>query len=297
MSPLLETRHLTKRFAEVTALDDVSLALPPGHLAGLVGRNASGKTTLLHHLVGLLIPTTGECLTLGTPARDLDRTELSQIGFVPQTPRLIEWMTVGQHLRYLGSFYEHWDSARVSRLQAELELPITPKVGVLTVGDRQKFAIISAVGHHPRLLLLDEPFSALDPIVRERMLALLIELAREDESTIVVSSHILHDVEKVVDWVICLNNGRLVANAPFDELQERYAEWTVTPRNGDLPPRFVEPYVLTQEGDSRRARLQVDESARHEEEFRTCHDVELTIRPLNLEQLFPLLIQGNLRQP
>jgi ABC-2 type transport system ATP-binding protein len=296
MNALLETRRLTKRFDQTTALADVTFALPAGHIAGLIGRNGSGKTTLLHHFVGLLLPTAGDCLTLGVPARDLGGAELAQIGFVPQTPRLIEWMTVAQHLRYLGSFYEQWDRARLERLRTELELPAEPKVGTLSVGDRQKFAVVSAVCHHPRLLLLDEPFSALDPIVRERMLTLLLELAREDGSTIVVSSHILHDVEKVIDWVICLDRGGLAANAPLDELQEQYAEWTVSVRNGGLPARFGEPYVLAQEGDDRTARLRVADAARHEVEFRAAHDVELASRPLNLEQLFPLLIQRDRRQ-
>jgi ABC-2 type transport system ATP-binding protein len=297
MNTVLESRRLTKRFDQTTALHEVTLAFPAGHIAGLVGRNGSGKTTLLHHFVGLLLPTAGDCLTLGVPARDLGSRELAQIGFVPQTPRLIEWMTVAQHLRYLGSFYENWDRARLSRLLAELELSGEPKVGALSVGDRQKFAVVSAVCHHPKLLLLDEPFSALDPIVRERMLTLLIELAREDGSPILVSSHILHDVEKVIDWVICLDEGRLTTNALLDELQERYAEWTITARNGGLPARFAEPYILGQEGDGRAARLQVVDAACHEAEFRAQHGVEVSPRPLNLEQLFPLLIQRERRQP
>jgi ABC-2 type transport system ATP-binding protein len=297
MNPVLEADHLTKRFDATTALNDVTFSFPEGHIAGLLGRNGSGKTTLLHHFVGMLLPSAGECRTLGMPGRDLGDSELSRIGFVPQTPRLIEWMTVEQHLRYLGSFYHRWDRTRLGRLQSELALPSRPRIGTLSVGDRQKFAVISAVCHHPSLLLLDEPFSALDPIVRERMLTLLIELAREDESTIVVSSHILHDVEKVIDWVICLDEGRLTVNAPLDELQERYAEWTVTTRAGNLPARFDEPCVLAQESDGHAARLLVLNPGLNEAGFRAGHDVDLVARPLNLEQLFPLLIRGSHRQP
>lgn len=297
MNPVLETSGLTKRFDRIAALDDLTLSLPAGHIVGLLGRNGCGKTTLLQHAVGLLLPSAGECRTLGTSTRTLGAEQLARMGYVPQAPRLIEWMRVEQHLSYLASFYVTWDLTRQERLQAELELPRDVKVGTLSGGDLQKFAVIASVCHHPKLLFLDEPFSALDPIVRERMLALLIELAREDESTIVVSSHILHDVEKVIDWVVCLDRGRLVVNSALDELQERYAEWTIRVREGSLPVRFPEPFVLTQEGDANQARLRVVDAAGRDAEFGACYHADVTARPLNLEQIFPLLVGQNSLRP
>jgi ABC-2 type transport system ATP-binding protein len=147
------------------------------------------------------------------------------------------------------------------------------------------------VCHHPALLLLDEPVSALDPIARSQLLGFLIDLIREDGSTIVISSHILADVEKIIDWVVCLDAGALTANDAFDELQESFAEWIIDAPAGGLPERFAEPFVLSCAGDARRARLRVrrpgaEETAR----FAAHYHAELEIRPLNLDEMFPLLI-------
>lgn len=294
-SPLV-TQSLTKRFDTHLALNSLSLELPAGRVAGLLGRNGAGKTTLLHLACGLLLPTSGACHTLGRSAAELDTPELSQLGFVSQTARLIEWMTVRQQLEFHASFYPSWDNSRQQRLLEELELDRTRKIVQLSPGDQQKLGIILGVCHHPRLLLLDEPMSALDPIARSRMLTFLLDLVRDDGSTIVISSHILADVEKIIDWVICLERGELKAGAPFDELQESYAEWIVTPLAGALPPRFAEPWILAQQGDARQARLQVKvpgEAA--ERAFAALHHAEISRRPLNLEQLFPLLIDERRR--
>ena len=130
-----------------------------------------------------------------------------RIGFVPQEIRLIDWMTVEQHLSYVASFYPRWDGERQARLLRELELDTASTVGALSSGNVQKLAVILACCHHPELLVLDEPVSDLDPIARGgRLLEFLLELLREDETTIVVSSHVLRDVEKIVDHgCVCLD--------------------------------------------------------------------------------------------
>src|SRR6185436_11054620 len=122
--------------------------------------------------------------------------------------------------------------ARQQSLLTDLDLDPRAKVGHLSGGDAQKLGIITAVCHHPRLLLLDEPLSSLDPIARETLLNFILRLLDEDEVTIVVSSHALMDIERLVDWVICLDNGKLRANSALDTLQERFATWEVTSSNG-----------------------------------------------------------------
>ena len=291
MNAPLIADHLCKSFGQRDALRHISLTLPTGRVAGFLGRNGAGKSTLLHVVCGLLLPSSGTCTTLGRPAGELDAPELNRLGVVFQEGRFLDWMSVAQHLAFNGSMYSTWDKARESRLLKELELDPTRKISELSPGDRQKLGIILGVCHHPALLLLDEPMSALDPVARSTMLAFLVDLIREDECTVVISSHILSDVEKIVDWVICLDRGELRTNAPLDELQEGYAEWIVTSTNGALPAQFSEPWVLAQTGDARRARLSVrrpDEAT--ERQFATTH--HLTIEPhyVNLEQLFPLLI-------
>lgn len=291
-SPLV-TDQLTKRFGadRRAALSALSVEIPAGRVVGLLGRNGAGKSTLLHTACGLILPTTGSCTTLGRACGDLDAAELTQLGFVAQEGRFLDWMTVNQQLVFNASFYPKWDHVREQRLLTDLELDPTRKIVQLSVGDRQKLGVILAVCHHPRLLLLDEPMSALDPIVRARLMAFLVDLIREDASTIVVSSHILGDVEKIVDWVVCLDRGELALSAAFDELQETYAEWVVTSAEGRLPRRFAEPWVLAQESDGRQARLCVRmPEPGAEQAFAATHGATIARRPMNLEQVFPLLV-------
>ena len=283
--------NLTKRFGNLTALDRIDIRIPRPSIVGLLGKNGSGKTTLLNHLMGLQLPTEGEAVTLGSPTNQLGHDQLGRIGFVPQEIRLLDWMTVDQHLDYVACFYADWDLDRQKHLLAELELDASAKVGALSTGNLQKVAIIMAVCHHPLLLVLDEPVSDLDPIVRARFLGFLLELLREDEATILVSSHVLRDVEKIVDRVLCLDQGRIITDAALDELKERYSEWLIGSLNGDLPSHFSEPFVLEQEISGREARLLVSQDRANVDDFRTSHQVTVASRPLNLEEMFPLLVR------
>jgi len=290
MQHVFETNGLTKRFGSVTALDSIDLKVSRPSIVGLLGRNGSGKTTLIQHLMGLELPDEGSVTTLDRPSSKLGHHELIHIGYVPQEIRLLDWMTVEEHVRYVACFYPSWDRKREHRLLEELELDASQVVGTLSTGNLQKLAIILAVCHHPDLLLLDEPVSDLDPIVRGKLLEFLLELLREDQSTILVSSHVLGDVERIVDWVICLDEGRVATDAGLDELKERYAEWRVVSAHDALPSSFTEPFVLAQEISGPQARLLVRQAAGELDSFRAAHGVEVAVRPLNLEEMFPVLV-------
>jgi ABC-2 type transport system ATP-binding protein len=296
---VIEIEHLTKSFHGKKALDDVTLSIPRGSIVGLIGRNGAGKSTLLRHCTGLVLPTSGAVRTLGCPAEKLGEEELNRIGAVDQVINLLDWMTVDDHLRYVEGFYRAWDRDLERRLVAELELDSGARVGGLSGGDRQKLSLLLAVCHRPELLLLDEPISAFDPVVRERTLNLLLELLREAETTIVISSHILRDVEKVVDRIVCLNRGRLREDGPIDEIQEQHQEWIVTNAAamvdrevGRLPTRFDEPYVLGQRINGVQARLEVRAGDRERTEFQQRHQVEVAARPLSLERVLMLMLEA-----
>jgi ABC-2 type transport system ATP-binding protein len=289
-SPLI-AEHLTKTYSGQVALNGIDLSVPADHVVGLLGRNGAGKTTLLQLAAGILLPSSGSCRTLGQRSDQLDTPQLSRLGLVPQEGRFIEWMTAAQHLDFTASFYPTWDRDLQRRLVEILEVPLAQKIAHLSTGDRQKVGILLGVCHRPALLLLDEPMSSLDPIARARMLDVLLERLRDDGCTVVISSHILNDVEKIVDWVVALDAGRVTENAPFDELQESFAEWTVTSTNGGLPAAFAEPFVLSHQGDARQALLRVrtadpEAAAR----FAAAHHAQISTRPLNLDEMFPLLI-------
>jgi len=288
---VFEASSLTKEFGDVTALRDVSLSLSGPSIIGLVGRNASGKTTLLRQIVGLQLPTRGGARTLGVTTRSLQHEQLARIGVVTQTPTFIYWMSVGRQLRYLSGFYPRWDLIRQSFLLDLLDLDAASEIHGLSTGSVQKLAIVAALCHHPDLVLLDEPVSNLDPIVRDRFLRFLLDLVQEDNATIVISSHILHDIESTVDWIVCLNDGSVAADAALDDLKDRYAEWRIVARSRDLPDRFGESFVVRQTVTKRRAaRLVVRAAEADLAAFQRAHDVDVDLAALNLQGLFPILV-------
>ena len=290
MTNVFEARYLTRRYGRSVALDRIDLAIPSGSVVGLIGLNGSGKTTLLNHVMGLLLPTEGECRTFGVDTARLGSAELGRIGAVHQENRLLGWMTVEQHLRYVAAFHSRWDAERERALVEELGLERGDRVIRLSPGNAQKLAVVLAVCSRPDLLLLDEPVSAMDPIAREKLLSFLLDLVREDGTTVIVSSHVLRDIERVVDRVLCLQEGRVRADTELDELLERFGEWSVSSKNGGLPARFEEEYVLSQDGDAHQARLIVRDGDPDRTAFERRHHVEVVERAVNLERIFPHLL-------
>lgn len=291
MTCIVKTEHLTKRYGDKVALNALSLNIEHQRVIGLIGQNGSGKTTLLDIIAGTILPTEGSCLTLGCRGADLTEKLLSQLGVVYQENRFLDWMSVEQHLAYFGSFYKKWDVARQRALLKDLDLNPRAKVGHLSGGDIQKLGVITAVSHHPRLLLLDEPLSALDPIARETLLKFILRLLDEDEVTMIISSHALRDVERLMDWVVCLREGDLQANSSFDALQERFSEWHVTSVNGPLPSAFSESFVREQSGNDRQARLVVEHGNAQLEDFEKKYHAAVKATPMSLERIYPLLVK------
>jgi ABC-2 type transport system ATP-binding protein len=290
MNATFELEGVTKTFDSTLALSGIGLRAGPGRVLGLVGRNGSGKTTLLRLLCGLTLPTRGSCRVLGRASQDLGPEELARIGVVHQESRFLPWMSVGQHLAYVASFYAGWDRAREQRLVDELDLDRHARIGTLSPGNVQKLALVSAMAHAPDLLLLDEPVSALDPVSREALLGALLELIQREGTTVVVSSHVLRDLERVVDWIVCLDHGRVVVDALLDDLRERFSEWRVLAVNGGLPARFTEGFVLVQEGDHHQARLLVRDAGDAQADFERRYHARIESAPLNLERMFPLWV-------
>lgn len=290
MTEIIQTEGLTRHFGKNVALDGVDLSVHAGDVVGLIGRNGSGKTTLFDHVVGLLLPTSGRCSTFGVEASRLSSEELGRIGVVHQTSRLLGWMSVQQQLRYVEAFHPRWDLERESLLMRELELDRKAKIRELSPGNVQKVALVLAVCSRPALLLLDEPLSSIDPIAREKLLAYLLELVREDGTTVVIASHVLRDVERIVNRIVCLERGKVCNDSGLDELLEDFDEWELASKNGALPDRFEESFILRQEVSGSRGRLVVRNAEGERESFATRHHLEIQTRPMNLEAIFPLLV-------
>lgn len=290
---VLSFAHVRKSFKTTVALADVSLEVPRGTIVGLVGRNGCGKTTLLHHVTGLMLPTSGTCTTLGVSTTVLGAREHARIGVVHQHAKLLGWMRVAQLLQYIATFYETWDESLSQQLTDRLQLSLDGKVAELSPGNVQKLSLVLALSHRPELLLLDEPLSDLDPTARQDVLAILLEYFSARECTIVISSHLLHDIEPMVNRIVCLERGHVTANADLDTLKESYAEWIVTARGTALPSSWSEPGIVRAQGDATQARLIVRGDVAMRESLRASmvsrYDIDIESRALNLERLFPVL--------
>lgn len=301
-SPAASADLLSKRYEDRSALDQVTFTLPRGRVVGLVGRNGSGKTTLLRCLQGLALPTSGRCTLLGVESAGLGDAELARLGVVHQENRFLPWMTARTHLDFVRSFHEHWDRSREQRLIEAFELEQFQRIGAMSPGAVQKLAIITAVCHRPDVLLLDEPAASLDPPSREALYATLFDLLREDTPAIVISSHQLDDIERSVDWILCLEQGRVVRDESLDSLQERFAQWRVLPTPDDSR-RFSadsfrdarEPWIRHSSVDANGAVLIVEDAESHREEFEARHGVIVQTHPVRLDQIFRVWISASRR--
>jgi len=291
IKPIVEIRGIIKEFNEKKALDNVDLDIYPGRIIGLLGPNGSGKSTLIRHMIGLYLPTKGSCATFGCDAAKLGPKELARIGYVHQEGELLDWMTTGQLIRYVSAYYHNWNKALEQRYVHDFELGLDARVGALSPGQRQKLAILLAIGHNPDLLILDEPASALDPIARAQFLDLLLKIIQQEGKTILISSHILSDVEKIIDHVIIMRAGRIISDHSFDDLRERYMRVRLTSLNKSLPEKLPFDRVLSCQRNNGLAVMTLAEPCietikSHAEALNCIVD----IHPLPLEDIYKVVM-------
>lgn len=205
-----------------TILHDITLDIPAGSVVGLVGRNGAGKSSLLRCLAGLTEPTRGSSTLLGCPSTSLTDAVRERLGYVAQTPDLFDWMQADEMLATIGRAYPRWSQERVNGLCRQLDLRTDRAIRDMSGGDQQKLAVVLALAHDPELLLLDEPVASLDPLSRREFMRALFGADDQGERTIVISSHILTDLERVVSHVAFLRAGRLQLFEAWDTLLEHY---------------------------------------------------------------------------
>jgi ABC-2 type transport system ATP-binding protein len=220
-------RNIRKRYGGQLILDGLNFSIPKGAVLGLVGGNGAGKTTLMRILVGLLMPESGSATVLGEPALQLTDVTKMRLGYVPQKPEALNWMTVESMLRFVGSFYPRWDSEYMWNSLMRWDIPPTQRLAKLSPGERQRVALIRVLATCPELLILDEPASALDPVARRDFLREIALRAGEAGTTVLFSTHIVTDLERVASHVSFLHRGKLVLNAGMDDLKETHARLSV----------------------------------------------------------------------
>jgi ABC-2 type transport system ATP-binding protein len=235
MNSAIRTYDLTKVFRGTPVLNGVSLDVPEGSIYGLVGPNGAGKTTTIKLLMKILAPTRGRGEVLATDSRDLGPRDFAQIGYVSENQELPEWMTVRYFLRYLAPFYPTWDDALERELLRQFQLPLDQKLKHLSRGMRMKASLASSLAYRPRLIVLDEPFTGLDALVRDELIESL--LARAEGTTIFLSSHDLGEMESFASHIGYLEEGKLRISEELESLSARFREIVVTFDAPPEPPR------------------------------------------------------------
>jgi ABC-2 type transport system ATP-binding protein len=254
MIDAIETVDLTRRFGRVTAVDGLSLQVPAGSVFALIGANGAGKTTTMKLLMNLVRPTRGVASVLGIRSTHLNTVTLQRLGYVSENQRLPNYLSPQDLLDYCRPFYPTWDTAFAQHLQATLNLPMTTPLRVLSRGTRMKAALLSALAYRPDVLLLDEPFSGLDPLVREELVAALLELVNAHPCTILVSSHDIDEVERLCDWMCFLDAGRMVFAEQVSALLQRFRLVEVIGSDG-APQMVSQPAWIPQGSAGRTLRF------------------------------------------
>ena len=243
MTAAISTQKLTRRFGRTVALDAVDLEVPEGAVYALVGANGAGKTTLIKVLMNIFCPTSGTARVMGIDSRKVAGKIFKRIGYVSENQQLPDWMTPGDMLAYYRNFYPDWDASLEQSLVCQFELPLKRKLKHLSRGMRMKAAFASSLAYRPQLIVLDEPFSGLDPLVRDELIEGLID--RAPETTIFLSSHDLAEIEGFASHVGFLEQGRLLFSEEMATLSNRFRTVTVTlaapqPLPADLPPAWLQ---------------------------------------------------------
>jgi ABC-2 type transport system ATP-binding protein len=218
----VQIRDLSRHFGRKVALDGVALDISAGLVFGLVGENGAGKTTLLKHILGLLKPESGSVRVFGHDPVTHPVEVLRRIGFVSENRDLPPWMRVSEMLRYMQPFYPAWDRQYAEELRRQFELDPEARIKNLSRGQLAKAGLLVALAHRPELLVLDEPSSGLDPVVRRDILEAIIRTVSQDGRTVLFSSHLLDEIERVCDRIAFLHSGKMVLCGPLDEVKQRH---------------------------------------------------------------------------
>jgi ABC-2 type transport system ATP-binding protein len=219
---VINISELTRHFGATAALDSVSLSLPRGAVYGLVGANGAGKTTLIKHILGLLRAQSGSVRVFGLDPVTDPVAVLSRIGYLSEENDLPGWMRVDELIRYSRAFYPPWDDAYAEELRQAFALDPSAKIKNLSKGQKARAGLLIALAHRPELLVLDEPSSGLDPIVRRDILGAVIRTIADEGRTVLFSSHLLEEVEQVADHVTMINEGRIVLSGSLDAIRESH---------------------------------------------------------------------------
>ena len=254
MSVPVSLNNLQRQLGGVTVLKGISAQVVPGQVIALLGKNGSGKTTLLETILGFGFPSAGEARLWNINATEMEGEIKQRIGFVPQQDELLPSLTVQEHLNLFKAFRSRWNQNLVNKLVDEWQIPLHIHCGKMSVGQRQKLSILLAVAHEPELLILDEPVASLDPLARRQFLQQLVDIASDEKRTVIFSTHIVSDVERVANQVWMLRDGSFSYQGELDALKESVARVTLVTES-PFPGSIDLPHLLNQKIHGNRAQF------------------------------------------
>jgi ABC-2 type transport system ATP-binding protein len=285
-SPVISLSELGKVIGGKAILSNISADIEPGSIVGLLGKNGAGKTSLIDVLLGFSPPSSGSSSVFGDSSFNLPAATKRRIGFVPQQDELLDSLTGAQQLALNAALHPAWNEALIARLAREWEVPLEHRIQVLSGGERQKLATLLALGHEPDLLVLDEPASSLDPVARRQFLRELLEIAESPTRTVLFSTHIVSDLERVASKLWIIRDGRLAWAGDLDALKESVVRVTLLARDA-LPTDLGIDDAVSQRSDGRRAQLVL--TGWQDERQRELADrlgADVTVERLGLEEIF-----------
>ena len=218
----IHTTKLSRHFGRLKAVHALDLDVPRRSVYAFLGANGAGKSTTLSMLINTLQPSSGQAVVLGTLSTRLRPAHYQKIGYVAEPQELPDWMTGEQMIQFLKPLYPSWDEAFQEKLQSSLGVPLLRKVAHMSRGEQMKLRLLCSMAYRPELLILDEPFSGLDPVVREDLSSGLLELVGEGDWTVILASHDVDEVERLADYVGILTDGRMRFSEPIEQVQRRY---------------------------------------------------------------------------
>jgi len=285
-NPTVVMRGVSKAYGKKQILRELDWEIPAGAVVGLLGVNGSGKSTLIRCLLGLLKPDSGTLTIDGHDVWDLPDETKAQIGYVDQQPQLFPWMKGRQLLKHLGSFYPDWNQTMLEALAERWKTPLNQTFGSLSPGQQHTLAILSALGNDPNLLVLDEPVSSLDPIARRDFLKSLLDHSRDGQRTILFSTHITSDLERVASHVAILVDGKIKWFDELDNLKDRVKRWRIHGRD-ELPADLTVDGAIHVKVEGRSATVVVTDAAAEAVAVTgQRYDAEVSVEDLNLEEIF-----------
>ena len=239
MDAVVEIAGVSRLYRRTLALDNVSISMPRGGVVGLVGENGAGKTTLIKHVLGLLRAQTGTVRVFGLDPVKKPHEALGRIGYLSEHRDMPGWMRIDELMRYTRALYPKWDPAYAKKLVQMFQLDPTAKIRTLSMGQTAKAGLVTALAHRPELLVLDEPSSGLDPIVRRDILGAVLREVANEGRTALFSSHLLHEVETISDRVVLISAGKVILDETLQDLLRRHQRMVVTGRHGQSPKGLI----------------------------------------------------------